>query len=287
MYKDRYEIVRMDFSDSYDMQRLVNLQNAVYEGKHTFTSDVFKFWYLDNPNGRVVSLNAITDSIIAAHYALVPVRMDIEGKTCLGLLSMATVTHPDHRGQGLFKVLAGKTYEYAKESGYSFVIGVANDNSYPGFIKYFDFDDIGRLDVLCGFSKNLKPNGEKTFKYHWDEGSVNWRLSDSRYGTDGRNYYGTIGISFIKKFPLVKTFMGVANERFSKDNKLKKFNSLTRPINLYVGMGSNAKEVGYHEVPKFIKHSPFHLIFMDLTGGKLPKMTRDNIFFQLMDFDVV
>jgi hypothetical protein len=25
---------------------------------------------------------------------------------------------------------------------------------------------------------------------------------------------------------------------------------------------------------------------MDLTGGKLPKMTKENVFFQLMDFDV-
>ena len=39
-------------------------------------------------------------------------------------------------------------------------------------------------------------------------------------------------------------------------------------------------------VPKFIRPSPFNLIFMDLTEGKLPKVTKENIFFQLFDFDV-
>lgn len=281
-----YRIERLDFSNPVDMQRLVDLQNAVYEGKHSFSDTTFKHWYLDNPNGRVVSFNALYGDLIAAHYAIVPVKMEIDGRVAMGLLSMATVTHPEHRGKGLFKKLAKLSYDYAAEIGYEFVIGVANANSYPGFIKYFDFQDIGMLDVLMGCKGNLHENSPKVFKMSWDKDSIKWRLGSNKYAKDKNAVYGTQPVWKFKKAPFLKTYMGLLPELLLEELDLKPANQLLRPLNLYVGLGSNARECGYRYVPKFIKRSPFHLIFLDLTGGKLPHMTRDNVFFQLMDFDV-
>ena len=42
----------------------------------------------------------------------------------------------------------------------------------------------------------------------------------------------------------------------------------------------------YCGVPKFVEHSPFNLIFRDLTNGSLPEVAKDNILFELIDFDV-
>lgn len=281
-----YRIERMDFSNPEDMQKLVDLQNAVYEGKHVFTSEGFKYWYLDNPNGRVVSFNALYGDVIAAHYALVPLKMKIEGRVVLGLLSMATVTHPNHRGKGLFKTLAKTTYEYAAQNGFEFVIGVANANSYPGFIKYFDFQDVGMLDVLVGCSNKISPKGDKVFSVFWDDSSLKWRAGREGYSKDSTTLYGTKEVWKFKKAPFIKTFLGKKDRKQLEGLPIVSVNKLLRPLNLYVGLGSNAKDIGYYELPKFVKHSPFHLIFMDLTGGNLPKMTKDNVFFQLMDFDV-
>ena len=281
-----YQFERLDFSNPKDMQKLVDLQNAVYAGKHVFTSSSFQYWYLDNPNGRVVSYNALFGDIIAAHYAVVPVKMEIEGRVAKGLLSMATVTHPEHRGKGLFKKLAKMSYDYAALNGYEFVVGVANANSYPGFIKYFDFQDIGMLEVLIGCRKGIKSSSEKVFKMHWDKESIQWRLGGSRYTKDAASVYGTHPVWRFKKVPFLHTFMGNVSAELLDALSIPNASSVCRPFNLYVGMGSNARELGYQEVPKFIKHSPFHLIFLDLTGGRLPKMTKDNVFFQLMDFDV-
>lgn len=284
--KQEYRMERLDFSNPVDMQKLVDLQNAVYEGKHSFLDTTFKHWYLDNPNGRVVSFNALCGDIIAAHYAIVPVKMEIKGRVTKGLLSMATVTHPLHRGKGLFKKLAKLSYDYAAENCYEFVIGVANANSYPGFIKYFDFQDVGMLDVLIGCNRNLQESAPKIFKMSWDKDSIQWRLGNNKYTKDENAVYGTRPVWKFKKAPLVKTFMGLLPETLLGELNIKPANSRFRPLNLYVGMGSNARECGYRTVPKFIERSPFHLIFLDLTGGKLPKMTKDNVFFQLMDFDV-
>ena len=48
------------------------------------------------------------------------------------------------------------SYDYAAQNGFEFVVGVANANSYPGFIKYFDFQDIGMLEVLIGSRKGIE-----------------------------------------------------------------------------------------------------------------------------------
>lgn len=281
-----YQFERLDFSNPEDMQKLVDLQNAVYAGKHVFTSSSFQYWYLDNPNGRVVSYNALFGDIIAAHYAVVPVKMEIGGRVAKGLLSMATVTHPEHRGKGLFKKLAKMSYDYAAQNGFEFVVGVANANSYPGFIKYLDFQDIGMLEVLIGCRKGIKASSDKTFRMHWDKESIRWRLGGSRYTKDAASVYGTHPVWKFKKAPFLHTYMGQISAELLDVLNIPKTCSFCRPFNLYVGMGSNARELGYKEVPKFVKRSPFHLIFLDLSNGKLPKMSKDNVFFQLMDFDV-
>ncbi len=281
-----YRIERLDFSNPDDMKKLVDLQNAVYVGKHVFSSQTFQHWYLDNPNGRVVSYNALYGDIIAAHYAVIPVKMEISERIVPGLLSMATVTHPEHQGKGLFKQLAKCTYDYATRMGYEFVIGVANSNSFPGFIKHLRFQDVGMLDVMVGFSKKIREDSSKTFRFYWDEKTVRWRLEREKYSKGLTSVFGTKAIWKFKKAPFIHTYMGCISEGILAGLNIPQVCSLLRPINLYIVMGSNAKKMGYHELPKFIKHSPFHLIFLDLTEGKLPKMTKDNIFFQLMDFDV-
>lgn len=281
-----YKILKADYGLPENMESLISLQNTVYEGKHEFSENTFRFWYLDNPDGHVLSFNAWKDNILAAHYAVIPTRMVIDGRVVRGCLSMATVTHPNHRGKGLFKTLAKETYEYAKEIGYEFIIGVANDNSYPGFIKYFPFEDVGALDVLVGLRPGIQPDGEKLFSTYWDEQRLAWRVGKPKYFHDEGTIYGTIGALKMNRFPFVKTLMGIVPETTIPSQSLRHKSGMSRPLTLYVGMGSNAKKLGYRPAPAFLHRSKFHLIFMDLTDGKLPKMTKDNVFFQLMDFDV-
>jgi GNAT superfamily N-acetyltransferase len=114
-----YEIKFSDFSILSDLEKLVDLQYEVYPDK-TFSIDGFKNWYIENPSGRVISFNAWNGEKMIAHYACIPKKMLINGEIVLGIHSMATVTHPQYRGKGLFKKLAELTYNYAREKGYSF-----------------------------------------------------------------------------------------------------------------------------------------------------------------------
>lgn len=274
-----YEFRQLMFDDGdKSLQQVVDLQNIVYEGTgHTFSVDGFRHWYVDNPMGKVISFNTFYGEELVGHYACIPIKMEIEGRVALGLLDMATVTHPNHRGKGLFKKLATITYEYAKKAGFEFVIGVANANSFHGYMKYFPFTFVGQLDVKMGFGDNILPDGEKVYKTHWDKESLIWR------STVVRNNYIRSGNSILGNKSFMKTYMGTFDSELLDGVMLDKRTSMK--MRLYVGMGAKFKSP-YMNVPKFIKHSPFNLIFMDLTDGKLPTMTKDNVFYQLIDFDV-
>lgn len=275
-----YTIRQLQFDEwRIASQQIVDLQNVVYEGKHLFTANGFEQWYLKNPMGKVISFNAYYGDLLVAHYACIPYKMEISGRIVLGLLDIATVTHPDHRGKGLFKKLAQTTYDYAKAHGFEFVLGVANANSYPGYMKYFPFTSVGQLEVKVGLGTNVECDGDKEFKVYWDKESFNWRLNTSKAN------YRRKGDAVLGKYnSFIQTFMGSFPSCFLSESEVQVSNWGYRP-KLYVGLGAKFKSK-YVDVPQIIKRSPFHLIFLDLTEGNLPQVTKDNIFFQLIDFDV-
>lgn len=275
-----YDIKQLYFDDDeISLQKVVDLQNVVYKGKYTFTMEGFRQRYLNNPMGRVISFNAFKGEELVAHYACIPYKMMIKGRVVLGLFDMATVTHPNHRGKGLFKKLAEITYNYAKTKGFEFVIGVANANSFPGYMKYFPFTFVGQLEVKMGFGGKIKSNGIKDYAIYWDKESFEWRLNCCTAN------YSRIGNSIIGKYnSFIQTYMGSYDEVFLNNTVVKNKNWGVRP-RLYVGLGAKFNSL-YLTVPKFVKRSPFNLIILDLTEGKLPPVSKDNIFFQLFDFDV-
>ncbi|MCR9012828.1 GNAT family N-acetyltransferase [Gabonibacter chumensis] len=282
-----YKIQQLSFDDNWlALQKVVDLQNIVYAGtNHKFSLKGFKHLYVDNPLGHVISFNAFYGDDMVAHYACIPVKMKIQNNLIDGVLSLATVTHPNHRGKGLFTTLAKKTYDYARDKGYKFVIGVANANSIHGFMKYFNFTLVSRLNVMWGWGTDIKYASNKTYSVYWDEELLNWRLSKQEYAVHKTSIVGKTNFYKFRNVLGVKTFMGVFPEKLLTKLNLKKSNNFLRPLNLYVGLGADLKNGHYFSIPGFIKHSPFNLIFMDLTGN-LPPVTKDNIFFQLIDFDV-
>lgn len=277
-----YEIRQLLFDDNgKSLNQMLELQHIVYGDKIDLTHlPSFKSWYLENPMGKVISFNAFFEGELVAHYACVPINMKIGDHISLGLLDVSTVTHPEHRGKGLFRKLAETTYQYASENGYEFVVGVANDNSFPGYMKYFNFTHVCKLDVKWGWGRiNVT---DKLFSGYWSQQSIDWRLQLGKYKNNGHNIFGKYGI-----FPLIKVFVGRVPYLNRSLSAMSFFDLLIRPFNLYVGCGADLSQGHYFNFPSFIKHSPFNLIFMDLTGGKLPSVTQDNIVYQLIDFDVI
>lgn len=276
-----YNIVLGNYSTDEKIAQLRELFDAAYGKEKTvkLSAEFLKWQYLDNPNGKVVSFNAWSeDGEMAGHYATIPVKMVLDGKVVLGLLSLNTATHPKHQGKGLFTKLANATYEYAKENGYKFVIGVANANSTHGFLKKLGFYLVAPLEVKVGMGnpfKNVDFTGKNYCNY--DAETLKWRLACPafEYTQKGNAILGS------RNEPCFKTCVAPVPAG-ANETGLKKEGSL---FGLYVGLGIKTSGL-YVNLPKFIKRSPFNLIFRDLTDGELPKITTENIVFTLMDYDV-
>lgn len=274
MEEYRIEQVKVDDSSMREAQSL--LQSVFQEHADKFSFEYLKWQYADNPVGKVVGFNAYAGDVLAAHYVTLPIYMNIEGKKTLGVLSCNTATHPDHRGKRIFSILAERTYQYAADNGYKFVIGVANANSTHGFIKHLKFNLIGPLYFKVGMGMNIYPQRDYTFTRYWDKELMDWRLKNP-----SMEYYKNNGVIVS---PIKVGFKKLVCYNRANLATLPKLN--LRPLNLYIGYGVDLSKGCYVNLPKFIKRSPFNLIFRDLTDGQLPVVTKDNILFELMDFDV-
>lgn len=270
----RIEQVKVDTAALNEILQLMQLAFVGHAEKFSF--EYMRWQYADNPVGMIVGFNAYMGNVLAAHYVAMPIYMNIEGKKTLGVLSLNTATHPEHRGKRLFTILADKTYEYAAENGYKFVIGVANAQSTHGFIKHLKFNLIGPLTFKVGVGMNIYTKKDYIYTRYWDKEIMDWRLMNP-----SMEYYknGDLIVSPIK--PGFKKLVFHDKEGLVSLSKLQ-----GRPFNLYIGFGADLNKGLYSGIPKFIEHSPFNLIFRDLTEGTLPEVTKDNILFELIDFDV-
>lgn len=118
--------------------------------KLRITNTYLEWLYFKNPNGQVIGMDAFVGNDLAAHYACIPIKLN--GTSAMSLLSINTATHPLYQGKGLFKKLAEETYSFGFDSGFSSVIGVANQHSTKGFTRHLGFENLGNLNLRFGRS---------------------------------------------------------------------------------------------------------------------------------------
>lgn len=270
-----YKFIKTDTSKE-KIKAYSELLSSVFYNTNKFTEGFLTWQYIDNPNGKVVGFDAFADDTLAGHYVTIPVSYYINGKVKKGLLSLNTATHADHRGKGLFTQLANRTYEYAKQLGYEFVIGVANQNSTHGFLKKLGFYLIAPLTVKTGIGNiNYNKNLDYLAKPNWNDKSLKWRLNNPE-----ANYLANKNTVFS---PTDKG--GVYAQLFSSNNDMISLSTKKPFFKLWIGTAKDLKCKGlFFNLPKRLKPSPLNLIFKDLTG-ELPLINKEDILFELIDFD--
>jgi hypothetical protein len=104
--------------------------------------------FLRNTAGqRLVYLVADAGTVLAAQYALLPVRMQHAGGVISGLLSLDTATHPEFARRGLFTTLAQQLYASTRDD-YPLVFGFPNSNSAPGFYRKLEWIEVRPYPLL-------------------------------------------------------------------------------------------------------------------------------------------
>lgn len=78
-------------------------------------------------------------------FCLYPCFITSEGKQELAAQSADIVTHPMHQRKGLFTILGNATERLATELGVKILFAFPNENSYAGFVRSLNWQDLGKM----------------------------------------------------------------------------------------------------------------------------------------------
>lgn len=257
------------------------LLGKVFGESPKFSIEALAWRYRDNPDGQVVGFDAWDGARLVAHYVTCPTTARIGGQSVRGLLSLNTATDPDYAGQGLFTWLAQATYEAGAAAGHGFVMGVANANSTPGFLKKLGFQLVAPLEagVLLRRPSRFESD-DADFRIDWTPRRLAWRLANpaSRYGA--RDRAGLTVVSTPTHLPLVRC-VGFVSEGLTEPGGAAGLASL------FIGLEPrlDLAALGFLRLPQRLRPSPLNLIYRRL-GNPAPQAldaTRTAIGF--LDFD--
>ena len=118
--------------------------------KHGFDRDQANLYWLHRQNQVQENMiyYAWSGSEIGAIYTALPVYFRINGQRVKALQSIDTITDENHRGKGLFTLLANQLYADAPTEQYALVYGFPNDQSAPGFFKKLQWVSFGEAPFL-------------------------------------------------------------------------------------------------------------------------------------------
>lgn len=257
------------------------LLGKVFGAAAKFTPEALAWRYRDNPDGAVVGFDAWDGERLAAHYVTCPTTARIGGASVRGLLSLNTATDPDYGGQGLFTRLAQATYAAGAAAGHSFVMGVANANSTPGFLNKLDFQLVGPLEAGMLLRRASRfESADADFRIDWTPRRLAWRLANpaNRYGV--RDRAGLTVVSAPTHLPLVRC-VGFVSEGLTEPGGAAGLASL------FIGLEPrlDLAALGFLRLPQRLRPSPLNLIYRRLADPAPESLDPTRTAISFLDFD--
>ena len=253
-------------------------------GGDKFTEAAIAWRYRDNPAGQVVGMDAWDGERLAAHYVTCPLEARIDGAVVKGLLSLNTATHPDSQGRGLFTTLAEAAYaQGVAATAMPFVIGVANANSTPGFVKRLGFQHVGRLHagVLASLPRRFAP-ADVQYQGVWRDPLLAWRLANpaGRYAAARRD--GLIAVWARTHLPFVRCAALLPD-----DGQTLPPGAAPLAASLFLGLEPRMSlgRQGFLAVPEAMRPSPLNLIWRPLSPAVPAELRADAVALNFLDFD--
>lgn len=280
-----------DASNGYRFERVVNVDSRVrqeaallaqvFDNPSRYTDSYLRWQYYANPDGDIVGYDAIDreTGALAAHYVVQPLRATVFGESRRGVLSLNTATHASHQGRGLFVRLAQMTYELAAAEGHSFVVGVANANSTPGFTRKLGFQLVSPLDAFIGIGHPVvrRQALDLEFSRVWSAEAREWRIE-----RPGARYWISDGRPFAKaQQTLFKACLSSIDGWHGTDVARAPFT----PLTVWLGLRPHCGWSGIRTpLPARLRPSPLNLIFRPLSD--MPKaLEPGRVAFEAIDFD--
>lgn len=296
-----------------DIASTAQLLQEVFPDSEVSRPDYLRWLYEESPFGSVIEANLDDAQGRSGHYALVPIALSVDGEPRNGALSLNTAVHERARGGGVFVGLAREALETARRQGIGTVLGVANANSTPGFVRRLDFSLIGELpatvmistpqrdrlgvrttwaagagrDTLDAAAGVLASDGAGMAR-HWNPDSLRWRLRapGARYALHSSSEVLVVSTLVrnkgVRVAVILKVFtLGVLDAAGAKALVWSAARWHRAPLALHVGLNERFVPRGVL-LPRRLRPSPLNLIRRDLT----PEVqSRPIVQFELLDFD--
>ena len=132
------------------LPEIVALLDRVFPRDRPRTPDLM-WQYLRNPAGPARYVNAYSESgELIAHYAVLPTPPLAESPVGFARAYFSLNTAVDHKARvpGLMVATARALFRgLQEEEGPALVLGVANENSFQGFVRMLGFRHLGRLSL--------------------------------------------------------------------------------------------------------------------------------------------
>lgn len=273
-----------------ELARVSGLFHAVWPRAAHLDTAYLRWLYADNPAGSVVGFNAVAEGALAAHYVVVPLRASLCGAEVRAVLSLNTATHPGHQGKGLFTRLAALAYEAAAAEGFDHVVGVANANSTPGFLRKLGFQKVAPLEArlaICGPQTKERPGAGPSWRRLWSPVDLAWRLARPHGRYSWRAWgAGALCLAHTGEWGIQAILRAEPAGEGAETAKAALPHRRTWSPLLWMGLSRRLRfgRARGFILPERFRRSPLNLIYRPLREGS-PPLEADGVEFEAADFD--
>jgi hypothetical protein len=270
------------------LPEIIALLERVFPGDRPRASDL-EWQYLRNPAGPARFVNAYAESGgLIAHYALLPTPPLANPPVGFAgtYFSLNTAVDPAARVPGLMVATARALFRHLQEEGPTLVLGVANENSFQGFVRMLGFRSLGRLSLTFHAPGTLPAVGAPRALAH-DPMHLAWRAARPGVAAFGDPVGGAITVRLRHRGVPLDAVLSTGLPRDVVERL-----ALPRPVvwapRLYAAFGTRVR--GGIAVPERLRPSPLEYIVRVLGDAALVEpvirylVTRR---FEFLDFDVV
>ena len=269
------------------IEELSQLFGTVFPFSAHMTPEYVDWTYERNPDGPAIALNAYVDGRLAAHFAVTAFRAQFQGRSELGVQMQHAATAPGYQGKGLFPALVEAALERARDAGYGFALGPANQLSTRLFVERHGFRFVRPLDVRIGVGPAAprREDGARPvdFERVFDRDALAWRLA-----RPDRPYCVRRGPETTRVFS-AKGVRGIPVElgTYPSDHVPDLPEASARhPLRAWIGLDPNRSWWGrpYAPLPMRLRPAPLNMVFRDLTGAdRCPHPDRARA--DMLDYD--
>ena len=270
------------------LPEIVALLGRVFPRVRPWGPDI-EWQYLMNPLGPVRYVNAYGESgRLLAHYAVLPVPPLAEPPAAFAgtYFALNTAVDPEAQVPGLMVATARALFRHLEADGPVLVLGVANENSYRGYVPMLRFRSLGRLALTLHVPGTLPVVGA-TRALALDPAHLAWRAARPGVAAYGDPAQGAITVRLRHRgLPLDAVL------------------STGLPRNVVAGLGLHPPAVWAPRlyasfgtpvgrgipVPERLRPSPLEYIIRVLGDATLEEPVRRYLLahrFEFLDFDVV